>query len=465
MSCLRRWIALTLACLWIPAASWGDSARLLLTDEDAFLARLALGNHVEKEVNYATYELDEGRVGMLVLARLCQLARDGKIARLLVDGWNPRISSPMLAHLALDCGVQVRVYHPLDRPLQEVTRRPFDWKTQRMHLKLFLSDGTEAIAGSRNTLDRYFTFKGQPPRNRPAAGQPRSSDIDFYVKGASVADANAFFVRLFNSPEALPPAGLGKVTPRARARAGVRLARYAQLFQKWYADPEKLALAEATLRDAVPVRGARFLHNDFSSRGNKPGADKAVIEVLEKAKPGCEILLETPYLVLPAKVREALRTAVGRGCAIHILTNDENEGDDWPTSVAYKNERSQVIDLGRTRAGRKLWIWEKQRLSAEHDPEGKLARPTTLHGKAATNGTLLAVGSANLDPRSYDGLNLEDMWLFDSPELSAELARRRLYPLVHSRHVKEAARNTPSFYIACRNGFLGYATALLRSEL
>lgn len=451
-------MALILICL--PAFALADSAKLLLTDDEAFLARLALGNRIEKEVNYATYELDQSRAGMLVLAGLCRSAREGKTARLLVDGWTLELSRAILAYVTRECGVQVKIYHPLDRPLSQVTRRPFSWKTQRMHMKLFIRDGIEVIAGSRNTQKRYFTFKGQP-----STGQPRSSDIDFFLRSDSVRDANAFFLKIFNSGEALAPAGLDQVTPEEQARAGRRMERFARLLVKWNSDPALRARIDAALENPIPVKSARFYHNDSGPRGNKPGVDEAVLQVLDKARPGSEILLESPYLLLTEKLKRAMKDAVGRDCSIRILTNDKNEGADWPTTVAYKDERGALAALGRTPQGRKLWILEKQRLSAEHDPEGKLLRPTTLHGKAATNGEWLAAGSANLDPRSYDGLNLEDMWLLESPELSAQLADQRLKPLMRSGQVKEAARNTPTFVDACKIGFFNIARNMIRPHL
>lgn len=457
-------IALTLllvpALTPIPVAA--DTAKLLLTDEEASLARLAVGNHVEKEVNYSTYEFDQGRTGMLVLARLCQIAREGKTTRLLLDGWAHRVDRATLAYLIADCGVQVRIYHPLDRPLSTVTRRPIAWKTQRMHDKLLIRDGVEAIGGSRNTRDRYFTFRGQP-----AQGQPRSSDIDLYVRGASVADANRYFLSLFESGEALPPAQLDKVSPGQRARAGARIEHFSEVLRRWNARPSMHERIESALEGATPVKNARFFHNVSSPSGNRAGVVDAQLGVLRDARSGDRVLVETPYLIMTPRLERAIRAAIDRGATIDFLTNDENEGEDWLTSVNYKNERDQVIDLGRTRRGRMLRIWDKLPLSSEHDPAGARLRRTAIHGKAATNGRMIAVTSANWDPRSMEGKNLEVGWQFESPELSRELAERRILPLISSRQVKQANRNTPSIATACRNALIGVLTSnpWVRSQL
>ena len=118
--------------------------------------------------------------------------------RLLVDDLYAVRSDALLAALAAQPRVSVRLFNPLASSLRSPALRlllagdGFDRAHRRMHNKLLVVDGAVAVTGGRNIADEYFM--------RSAHGN--FVDMDTLAVGAVVPALAAVFDRFWNSEQA-----------------------------------------------------------------------------------------------------------------------------------------------------------------------------------------------------------------------------------------------------------------------
>ncbi len=131
----------------------------------------------------------------------------------------------------------------------------------------------------------------------------------------------------------------------------------------------------------------------------REGIESDINRLFESAK--CEIIIESPYMVLSKNMREILLAARRRGVAVRILTNSAASTDEKLAQAAYENDKRELL-----RAGVEL---------AEYPG------PDHLHAKSAVvDGRFALIGSYNFDARS-EFTNSEVAVLIDAPCLAAEL--------------------------------------------
>jgi putative cardiolipin synthase len=366
--------------------------RLLTSPESAASARLDLVRTARGEINTSTYIFGDDRVGRIMLAELRARARDGVTVRLLVDGVGNGLSRAAMAHL-LDEGIEVGIYN-------RVTARAFlrpDRLVYRLHDKLLITDGAQMVLGGRNVEEGYFGM------SKP--GYHHFDDIDAHVEGDSAADANAYFMDLWNGPEVqrLRRDDL-RVSPRHAARYGAAIdhaarmsgrARFAAFQQRWRSEP------------AASLRDVEFVHEDPGTLRN-PGqrVQRRIIRLIDSATSVVEI--QTPYLVPDPELLGAIARARERGATVRLVTNSRGtaRAHEHLTQWAYE---SHVTDLAR--AGAEIW---------------EVKGPRGMHAKTiVVDRRRVYIGSSNLDPRSRD-LQKEVGVIADAPDLAASLERAGL---------------------------------------
>jgi putative cardiolipin synthase len=130
-----------------------------------------------------------------------------------------------------------------------------------------------------------------------------------------------------------------------------------------------------------------------------------------------EMLVETPYFVLPATAQATVKALHERGVRVRVLTNSLASNDMLPAHSGYAKTRRRLLENGMelyelrpdTDAFRSGW----SRLSGRS--------PAALHTKAiAFDGEAVFIGSFNLDPRSAV-INTEAGLYIESPELAEKL--------------------------------------------
>ncbi|HUS67767.1 MAG TPA: phosphatidylserine/phosphatidylglycerophosphate/cardiolipin synthase family protein [Kofleriaceae bacterium] len=366
--------------------------RLLASPASAASARLDLIRTARGEINTSTYIFGNDRVGRIMLAELRARARDGLVVRLLVDGFGSGLSRAALAHL-LDEGIEVAIYNPLTA---RALLRPLDLG-YRLHDKLLITDAAQMILGGRNVEEGYFGLS-KPDYHH-------FDDVDAHVAGASAAEANAYYMDLWNGPtvKRLRREDL-RVSPRKVARYAAEVDRAARIAGRAsFADFQRSWRAEPS----AELRDVEFVHEDPRTLRN-PGrrVQRRLIRFIDEA--ASEVEIHTPYLVPDPELLGAIARARERGVAVRLVTNSRAtaRAHEHLTQWAYE---SQVAELAR--AGAEVW---------------EVKGPRGMHAKTiVVDRRRVYVGSTNLDPRSRD-LQKEVGVVADAPGLAVRLLRHGL---------------------------------------
>ena len=382
-----------------------DTLRLLSTHLEAGQARIDLVRQARHEISLATYTLKYDNYGVALLSLLRDAARRGVRVRVVMDAYRSHLPDALVAHLA-ECGVEVRVYHPL-------TWNRLLGANRRLHDKLLVIDRQQAIVGSRNVNDPHYGLS-----------VINFVDRDVYLRGATAGAVQTYFDQLWASDEVdaiepadysaqapdvapgrnwlappLPPAGTTSASDRA---AGLR----------WAADVldhgrAVLARGELWRLDARSDWGAgraeatdtRFLCDTGGVKQQPDPVTAELVREIDRAERS--IWLESPYFVPPEAMEAALTRARARGVAVTLLTNSLVSTNVLFAHAGYTNDRPRLLAQG-------IQIYE-------------FAGPEHFHNKSAVfDERVVMVTSHNFDSRS-EKLNTEVAIVAVDPRLAAEL--------------------------------------------
>lgn len=161
-----------------PPATAGNCVELLTSGEGVFGRLVERIRSARRSIHFATFILTNDETGAAILRELAARARDGVQVRLLIDG----MGSFWLGRRALReleaAGGEVAVFLPV---------LPFRRKwaaNHRLHRKLYLFDGHEAIVGGHNLASEYLG---------PTFSEARWGDTAFLVEGPSVVAMEEMF--------------------------------------------------------------------------------------------------------------------------------------------------------------------------------------------------------------------------------------------------------------------------------
>jgi putative cardiolipin synthase len=287
---------------------------------------------------------------------------------------------------------------------------------RRMHNKSWIVDNRVAVAGGRNLGDEYFG----------ASDEVNFVDLDFAMVGPVVRDVSASFDRFWNSEHAWPVALLSPeaVTQEALAKIRPRLLEAAEASRD---SPYAAALAgdpavQRLLAGDWPITWTsryEFVSDEPDKIGGKEegidssGVARGLAPVFRNAGESLSII--SPYFVPGKGGTERLVSRRESGSAVRILTNSLAANDVAAVHGGYSRYRKRLLE-----GGIELWELKPQRIGPT---ESSLfgSSGASLHTKALTaDGTVLFVGSFNLDPRSVS-LNTEQGVIVHDPGLAAQL--------------------------------------------
>lgn len=396
-SCFRliRCILLAFVC----QVATADQARLLHTPHEAAEERVRIIIDAKKEIHAAYFIVGRDRVTLTGLTLLRDAVRRGLTVRLLVDAqWN-KIPASVEAHL-IEEGVEVRVYHPLN-PL-----RP-DWITRRLHDKLLLADGEVMIGGGRNIESPYFGLGRQISKRNYI-------DLDILTRGASAADANAYFLKMWNSGHVRPSSVY--VSKTRRRFASRKLDKY----EAWL--KERIDTYQEDGPAVAPgmheVGEIEFLHDPVEPDEDAHKVGVGLLALMDSAT--SELLIESPYLIPTPAFWAAVDRARVRGVRVRILTNSLKSTDNLLAQSGYVGERKELVARG-------VELWEYSGVDC-------------LHTKAAViDGDTAVIGTFNLDPRS-ENLNTELAWIVKNRALADNLRDTMNLHLTESMRIDERGR-------------------------
>src|SRR6478736_2154034 len=283
---------------------------LLSHGREAFIARLALADLAEQSLDMQYYMWDGDTTGRIVVDHVMKAADRGVRVRLLVDDPFYKDSDSVKACLDAHPNVEIRLFNPLTNRRWSILDFIFDFGrvNRRMHNKLMVADNSAAIVGGRNIGDIYYGV------NTIA----NYRDLDVLAVGPVVRDLSHVFDRFWNSPSSVPIAAIvnrahGSADLEAiltTLREAIDAADYPYPIDQ---DLEELAAKSAELRDNLVWAHGRIIADDPEAVMRGKDSDD-VIEFIrgQIAQLKEELLVESPYFVLPAGLVAPFRAVASR---------------------------------------------------------------------------------------------------------------------------------------------------------
>ena len=282
-----------------------------------------------------------------------------------------------------------------------------------MHNKLMVADNAAAIVGGRNIGDIYYGV------NTIA----NYRDLDVLAVGPVVRDLSGVFDRYWNSPSTVP---IAAIVDRAygaadldailiRLREEIAAADYPYPIDQ---DLDELAAQGAELRDNLVWAHGRIIADDPETIARGKESDDVVAFIRGRvAQLKEELLVESPYFVLPAGAQATVKALHERNVRVRVLTNSLASNDMLPAHSGYAKTRRRLLENG-------MELYELRPDTDAFRPGWSLLSGRSraaLHTKAmAFDREAVFIGSFNLDPRSAV-INTEAGLYIESPELAERL--------------------------------------------
>jgi len=323
---------------YMPAT--GGNQVELIDDYDGVIDRLVEDiDAARHHVRLLVYIFADDEVGRKVAAALARAVQRGVACRVMLDPVGSHHWTKQSMKMLRSAGVEVVEALPF-RLTRRRTRRDM-----RNHRKLFTIDGTIGYAGSQNIVSKNFR-KGVVNR-----------ELVVRVVGPVVAEMVAVI------------------------RAD------------WFLETEKMSESKIDIPQAAGDAQAQLL----------PSGSDYPLEGFEtllvwQAHQACEhVIMATPYFIPDEDVLGAMRTAVARGVAVHLVLSEVV--DQRLVNLA---QRSYYDDL--LKAGVRIHLF----------------RDFLLHAKnVSIDGRLAIIGSSNVDLRSFQLNEEASLLLYDEASVAA----------------------------------------------
>ncbi len=387
--------------------SFGSVYKILNDPIEALSARFAITKNARNSIYSSKFIFHADDTGMASLALLRAQKRlmNNPDIRLIFDGggkiMGTDVPAEVLLHLEEE-GIQVKFFNNLNDKKTLVGNRLKGRKLRaRMHDKLFIVDGEYLLTGGRNIEGTYFSV----------ADKGTYVDRDVLVTGQPVMDAQAHFLKYWNSP----------ITTKASFSLGTRtycLRKYKTLHLKnckeKMAQVGKLMLdtqeekinglmskfkiskdyiqkiKDELTKEDVAVKFVSDTLND-DNLTYKSILGPTMLELVSKAKKS--ITIESPYLIPTPNFSKAVDAILKRGVKIKILTNSLSSIDGFAVFAGYAKHRKALMSLGTAENRIQIFEYYGEKLGSKH---GK-----TIHSKSMSiDDEIAIIGSYNLDKLS-----------------------------------------------------------------
>jgi putative cardiolipin synthase len=374
--------------------------RLLVSGQEAFLARAALAEASERTLDLQYYIVSEDATATLLLYRALRAAQRGVRVRLLIDDIYAVGRDFDLATLSAHPNVQVRVFNPFARRGPLGISRLFELLgdsarlNRRMHNKLWIADNAVAVIGGRNLGDAYFSVPVESD----------FADLDVLAAGPVVTEISRSFDEYWNSESAVPVAAFLDTLPGA-GQLELALSRMAARAERFH-ETEYARILRATdfgrqlrggLLPLVPAIATVLYDTPAKSQAETTNGRQRIFPVLRTIVEAArqEVILVSPYFIPSERGMGVLCGLAGRGVRVRVLTNSLASTDVPVVHAGYARRRPRLLACGV----------ELHELRPNASPSGSarsgLSSGASLHAKAImVDRKYVLVGSMNLDPRS-----------------------------------------------------------------
>ena len=291
----------------------------------------------KSSVHIETYIFADDKFGRSFAQLLIDKAHQGVEVRVILDAFGSVASTDALFDSMRQAGVQVQVFHPL-APL-----RTLPWHyNNRDHRKLLIVDGRVAFAGGINISGTYSS--GSASRPGPQLGVTEGwRDTHSQIEGPAVRLFQAIFFETWVGLGGQVDAGNAKYFPTVDARG--------------------MDIVSAVVSTGVRQRDEAIYSTYLAAVNN--AAER--------------VWITQAYFSPPPELRDALIAAAHRGVDVRILVPGFT--DSGPVFYAARAGYKKLLDGG-------VHIYEMTN--------------ALLHAKTAViDNSLTAIGSANLDYRSF----------------------------------------------------------------
>ena len=383
--------------------------------ETAFVARLAMADLAEKTLDAQYYIWDSDTTGRILASRLMRAADRGVRVRILIDDhYQTGERDYVIAALDGHPNIEIRLFNPVTNRFWRTMSFLVDFArvNRRMHNKLLVIDNAVGIVGGRNIGDVYFGIRTDH----------NYRDLDVLTTGPIVREISASFDLFWNSDWAIPVGAMVKELPtekdwKARLKQVEESIRATGYPYPIYENMDELRARLVQIRDnfiwapghvlvELPDRVETdveigVIHNALSQR----------VSEVER-----EILIESPYFVLPDPVIERVGQLTAKGIKVRALTNSAASSDVIAAHAGYENTREKLLKAG-------LELYELRPDTNMERRWAVLKSRAALHAKSMVfDRKSVFIGSFNLDPRSST-LNTEVGVMIDSPEIAGQVAK------------------------------------------
>ncbi len=355
--------------------SSGSTTHLLDGNDETRQLRNRMMREAQHSIHVTALILQPDATGYETADLLVAAARRGVEVRVVVDATTQYTFGDydILERLST-AGVEVIPFNPI-----------LEWATvrgaiginanQRLHEKLLIVDGKQAIVGGRNVGDDYLLD-----------GQWRDTCV--HLAGPGVADVQRMFFSIWT-----------QISGWER-RAGCPQQRKFGFACPAAGDPVVNDPRYTPATTATTAARTRPVYSDPRSQ-RTPFGYRATLNLVRGARD--TIFIANSYFVPPRRLRKHLKAAVARGVRVVVVTNSLESTDAWWMYYASLNYYKELIGAG---------------VEVYH-----YRGTETMHAKTMlVDGEVALVGSFNLDPRSAAS-NSEAMLLVRDGAAVAELAR------------------------------------------
>ena len=381
---------------------------------DAFAARVRLADAAERTLDVQYYIWRNDTSGTLLLDALRRAAERGVRVRLLLDDNNTVRMDDLLAALAAQPNIEVRLFNPFAarrwRALGFLT--DFGRLNRRMHNKSFTADNQVTIIGGRNVGDEYFD----------AGEDLRFVDLDVLTIGPVVQQVSSDFDRYWASDSAYP---IERLVPQPQPQTVAALVaaavqtQYAPAAQDYVQALAGQPFMRALLERRLPFEWAtvHMVSDDPAKVLGKAGEDELLWSRLKRVmrRPAHDMVLISPYFVPGAEGERFFAELARAGVKATVVTNSLESTDVVAVHAGYAKRRLALLEAG-------VRLYEMKRAPGLPAEGGRRlvgsSSASSLHAKTfAIDGARAFVGSFNFDPRSAR-LNTELGFVIDSPAIA-----------------------------------------------
>lgn len=354
---------------------------------DALATRLALIDAavISIDAQYYIWEMDAS--GLLMLEHVFSAADRGVQVRIIVDALHIRSHHHFRAAIDAHPNVSLRTYRAFAEGSSNFEQaiefaRDFEHLDHRMHNKLLVIDGNEAIVGGRNIADGHYGLSDTCDL----------VDFDVRIAGTAVDDFQTVFDQYWGS------ASVEEVRPHlpqtsARERVVAGLLRHRQILE--------VALRSASEMDDKPYcvsdAGITVVADPPDADGSGP--PNAVIDTLQASveQATSSVTAVTPFFVPTDDEVTWYRDLVESGTRLRLLTNSLASNEGTVSNSGLDRMRKAVV-----RSGLELYELKPQAAVKPHwETPPVSCEYLGLHAKLyVIDSATVLLGSVNLDPRS-----------------------------------------------------------------